>query len=123
MPFRRLAEISAALCGALSIALVLVPGLFVHLLGFDASLVGEVMARRSGVLFAPLALILWTVRDLPEGELRHNFATAVFVMMRGLALLGIGEWLAGRVGPGIFLAVAVEAVLAAFYARTLRRRG
>ena len=123
MPFRRLAEISATLCGALSIALILVPGLFEHLFGLDPSVAGEVMARRSGVLFAPLALILWTVRDLPEGELRHNFATAVFVMMSGLVLLGIGEWLAGRVGPGIFLAVAVAAVLAVLYALTLRRRG
>ena len=123
MPFRRLAEISATLCGALSIALILVSGLFEHLFGLDPSVAGEVMARRSGVLFAPLALILWTVRDLPEGELRHNFATAVFVMMSGLVLLGIGEWLAGRVGPGIFLAVAVAAVLAVLYALTLRRRG
>ncbi len=122
MPFRRLAEISAILCGVVCVALLAAPALFVHLIGFDTSLAGEVMARRSGVLFAPLALILWTVRALPDGELRRNFSTAVLVVMAGLAVLGLGEWLLGRVGHGIFLAVGIEAILATLFALSLGDR-
>ena len=121
MPFRSLALLSAFICAVLCLGLLSAPGLFADIFGLGPSVAGEVMARRAGVLFAPLALILWTIRDLPNETLRREFASAVLVMMAGLAVLGTAEWAAGRVGPGIFLAVGIETVLAVLYALALRR--
>ncbi|MCB2110899.1 MAG: hypothetical protein H6895_04495 [Defluviimonas sp.] len=116
MTFARLASLTALLCAALCIGLLAAPDAFARLFGLEPSLTGEVMARRAGILFAPLFLILRTVRGMPDEPLRRDFARAVLLMMAGLALLGVIEWQAGRVGPGIFIAVAIEAGLAALFA-------
>lgn len=117
MAFRSLTRISAALCFVLCLGLLGAPSVFTFVFGLDPSVAGEVMARRSGVLFAPLGLVLWAVQDLPPNALRRDLARAALVLMAGLATLGLIEWGFGRVGAGIFLAVSVESLLAILFAR------
>lgn len=114
--FRLTAYLAFALCAGLLIA----PGLFVTLFGLEPSLGGEVMARRAGVLFAPIGLIYLQLGKSNDPQLRRALLSAGTVLMVPMGLLGLTELLLGRAGPGILVAVAVEAVLALLYLKATR---
>jgi hypothetical protein len=109
-------------CG-LAVGLLGAPGFFASRFGLDPSVGAEVMARRAGVIFVALALLFHALRRVEEPGLQRAVARAGVVMMGGLIALGLIEWAAGRVGPGILFAVLPEAIYAALYAPIALRKG
>jgi len=114
--FRLTAYLAFALCAALLIA----PGLFSAIFGLDASTGGEVMARRAGVLFAPIGLIYLQLGASGNQQVRRALWSAGTLLMIAMALLGLTELILGRAGPGILVAVSVEVILAALYLKVTR---
>ncbi len=109
-------------CG-LALGLLVAPDFFASRFGLDPTVGAEVMARRAGVIFVALALLFQALRQVEAPGLQRAIARSGFVMMAGLIALGLIEWAAGRVGPGILFAVLPEAVFMALYAPLALRRG
>ncbi len=118
MPTPLLFRLSAALFFALCVGLLLAPGLFGAIFGLEPSVGGEVMARRAGLLFAPLGILYLQLATSEPA--RRALLSAGLVLLVTMALLGLTEWALGRVGPGIFVAVGTEAVFAALYLKAIR---
>lgn len=110
--FPLLSRITAGICLALAVAIFAAPSLFFWLFDLEPSLSGAVMARRAAVLFLAPGLLLWGLKDIARSDLaRSAIARAMAVTMLALAFLGLSEFVLGRVGPGIALAVVTEVVL------------
>ena len=108
-------------CG-LALGLLIAPDFFAGRFGLAPEVGAEVMARRAGVIFVALAMLFHALRRVEEPGLQRDISRAGFVMMAGLIALGLIEWAAGRVGPGILFAVLPEIVFAALYAPLALRR-
>ncbi|WP_432448146.1 hypothetical protein [Aliiroseovarius marinus] len=115
--YRQLSTIAAALCAVLAVVLTFAPGLIYWLFQVGAHESAGFMARRAAMLFVGLGLIAWLGRDAAPSDLRRAICTGFAIMMAGLGLLGTVEFLRGFAGPGIFLAVAAEALFAIAYWR------
>lgn len=113
---------TALLFAALCLGLLLRPQVFVAVFGLDPSVGAEVMARRSGMIFAGLAPLFLTLSGQADPGLQRGVARASFVMLAGLALLGLGELFHGRVGFGALIPVGLESGFAGLYAAVLLRR-
>jgi hypothetical protein len=112
LSFQHLSRITAILCFVLAVAIFTTPGLFFWLFHLDPATSGAVMARRAAVLFLAPGLLLWGLKDIAKSNAaRRAIAKAMAVTMLALSLLGMSELALGRVGPGIGLAVATEALL------------
>ncbi len=117
MNFRLTTTLAAIVCAMLSLTLLVVPGLIFWLFQLDANVATEVMARRAGVLFFGLTILTYGLRDLPEGKPRQTVALGIGATMFLLAILGLIEFVMGRIGPGVFLAIAAELAFTALFAR------
>jgi hypothetical protein len=105
----------AGLLAALSATHLLTPGLMTWLFGIAPDVSAHVMARRAGVLFFLLACLFFIVRSADAAPLRRRISGVTAAAMGGLAVLGLVEFLFGRVGPGILLPVAAETGIAALF--------
>lgn len=121
MSFRHATLLSFLIAGVLTLLLLLVPGVVFWLFGLDQTEAATVMLRRCGVLFAGIAILLWGARRA-KGATQVVFARGMVVMMGGMAILGLAEFLADRVGPGVFVAMTIETLLAVAYLPYIRRR-
>ncbi|MBV7377989.1 hypothetical protein [Maritimibacter dapengensis] len=121
MSFRHLTLLAFLLSCALTAGMVLFPFVFFWLFGLEQDVAATVMLRRCGMLFAGIAILLWGARRA-KGATQVVFARGMVVMMGGLALLGLTEFIAGRVGPGIFVAGVVEVAFAIGFMPYIRRR-
>ena len=83
--------------------------------GVEATAGSLILFRRIGAMYLALALMFFLGRAAAPSDLR----SAVCLVMGGaialLAGLGLFEFLARRVGPGVFRSVVAEAVLAAAF--------
>ncbi len=120
MTFRTTSSLAAFVCAALSAVLLVVPSLIFWLFQLDANIATEVFARRASVLFLGLSLMIFGLRDLPNGPAQKSVARAIALMMAALAVLGAVEFVLGRVGPGIVLAILTELAFVALFVRNLR---
>ncbi|MCA0042772.1 hypothetical protein [Celeribacter litoreus] len=114
--FRLTSALSFALCAGLLIA----PAFFGATFGLDPSVGGEVMARRAGLLFAPIGLIYLQLAGTEQKQVQRTLLSAGLLLMITMGLLGLTEWALGRVGPGILVAVLTEALFAALYVKAIR---
>lgn len=81
----------------------------------NALLVG----RRLGAVYLGMAVLLFAVRNAPASEMRTGLCLGLFIALVLLALLGVFEFKAGRVGKGILASVVLEVLLAAGFASVL----
>ena len=116
MQFKAVTRLNAILFAFLSLGLLVSPSFVVDGFGLDPSVGAEVMARRSGMIFAGVAPMLLSVSGISDTSLQQAVARSALILAAGLAVLGIVEWSAGRVGPGIMGAVGIELVFATLYA-------
>lgn len=121
MSFRHITLIAFLLSSLLTAGMLLLPAAFFRLFGLEQDVAATVMLRRSGMLFAGIAILLWGARRA-KGATQVVFARGMVVMMSGLALLGVIEFIAGRVGPGIFVSTIIEAAFAIGFLPYVRRR-
>lgn len=110
--YRIAAQCSGALCAALCVTLLFVPEAVFWLFDLAEGDTARVLAKRAGVLFLGLALILILTRLHAPNPSRRAVQTALAAMLGAMAVLGVLEWARGAVGSGIWLAVFVEILLA-----------
>ena len=110
--FRTLVLSTATISVLLCVTLLLFPGLIWWLFAIEGDASGAFVARRTSTLFMGLATLCYLSRNAPPSPLRQAIAASIAVTMTALAALGLFEFLRGVAGPGIFLAIATEALLA-----------
>jgi hypothetical protein len=112
MEFPFVARIGALIAMLLFITFAFIPVIPFTMLGVAMTPEGLLMARRMAALFLGISLILWVLRDAPDSDLRRGISLALSVSMGVLAAFGFLDWLGGRNGPGVFVALAAEAYFA-----------
>ena len=87
--------------------------------GLEANALGLLVGRRLGAAYLGIAMMLFLARSAPPSEFRSSVSIAMLAALVLLALLGLIELKAKRVGRGILVSVAAELVLAAGFATAL----
>ena len=92
------------------------------MLGVDMVPEGLLMARRMSALFLGVSLIMFFARDSDDSPLRRSVCASLSASMAALALFGLYDFVGGRVGPGIWIAIIVESYFACALAVNARGR-
>jgi FtsH-binding integral membrane protein len=121
--FRTLSTFTCALCALLALIWGLCPQWLLATWDIEYSLAVGVIARRTAILFAALAVMFYLVRNEAPSATLSALSNGFMVGCWGLAILGFCEWLNGHAGPGILLAVAVELALGLAFFQTRRMSG
>ncbi|MDE2578228.1 MAG: hypothetical protein KGL46_05435 [Hyphomicrobiales bacterium] len=119
--FRMTAIVASAICFMLAFVWLMAPHIMLALWKINAAPATLVTARRMAPLFLGIGFLLFCARDISEPAARAAIALGLTIACGGLAVLGVFELAAHNIGPGIILAVLVEAALAAAFARHTRR--
>jgi hypothetical protein len=114
-PLAMAASAASSLCLTLALLWIVAPQGLLWVWHIDASSAALLMARRGGALFLGLAVMLWRTREAIATPDRDAIAVGLSVSCAVLGALGGAEFVAGHVGAGIWLAVAVELPLAACF--------
>ena len=118
--FSKLGLLTGTVLTALSLVLLLAPGVIHWLFQIESAEATDVMSRRAAMLFAGLALIVLQTRHAPPHPLRQSISLGIAVAMGGLICVGLHDFLRGAVGVGIWLAIFVETFFASAYLRFWR---
>jgi hypothetical protein len=81
--------------------------------GIEATAGSLILFRRIGAIYLGLALIFFLGRAAAPSDLRSAVCLVTGGAIALLACLGLFEFLARRVGAGVFRSIVAEAVLAA----------
>ncbi|MEP5153026.1 hypothetical protein [Planktotalea sp.] len=117
---KSICTLAAAICAALCLTLMFIPGLIFWLFQMAHDVGGVLISRRAAMLFAGLSILAWLARDLAPSEGTRAIFISFAVAMGGLALLGVYEYIQGNVGIGIALAIAAEAFFVGAFLRLAR---
>ena len=120
--FSKLGLLTGTVLSALSLVLLLAPGVIHWLFQIESAEATDVMSRRAAMLFLGLSVMVYGARSAPPSPLRASVALGVTLCMGGLLILGVVEFARGAVGPGIWLAIVVEAFFAAAFLRFWAQR-
>lgn len=122
MRFRTLNPMAAIVLFALGTALSFLPGMLYALFGLELNPLGGFVSRRTALFMFGLGVLLVLTAQTRDHATIRAVSVAMVITMGGLAILGLGEFLRGYAGPGIFVAILTETVFAIGYARILIRR-
>lgn len=78
------------------------------------------MGRRMGALYVSLAVLFFAARSAEPSPARSAICLGAALALGLLAALGVFEFASGRAAGGILVSAAVETLLAASFARSLR---
>lgn len=120
LPYKHVSVAAALLFASLFVTLMFDPALIFWLFGIEGHGTAEFMGRRAAILFLGLATTAFLTRGEPPSALRRAVATSMFVVMAGLACLGLVEMVHGTAGTGILVAVVGEIAFASVYLRFCR---
>lgn len=121
MSFQRATTFVAIVTCLLTFGLIFAPGPVYWLFGLDGNALGDFMVKRSGVLFAGYTVLCLVARRSESGEVQRLVSLTIAVPMGLMALLGLYELLRGMAGPGILVAVAIEAFFAVIFTQQYRQ--
>lgn len=110
--FKPFALSAALLCVALALVWSVLPAVLLSLWSVPSSDAAGFLGRRMAALFLGIGVLLFRVRHAPPSPARAAVSTGLTAGCAALALLGAFELALGHAGPGILMAVAVEALLA-----------
>ncbi len=79
--------------------------------------VALLVGRRISVVYLSVALLFFWVRATTSPDVMHVLCVFAAVANGLLAALGTSEFFRGRMGPGIFVSVVVEILLAVGFGR------
>lgn len=120
MTFDLLNRIAVLIMSSLALTLFFAPGVVHWLFALEGSAALDVFTRRAAMLFAGLITLVYLAQGSNSLEAQHMVSATMLVVMFGLLVLGTVEFLRGSVGPGISLALIVEAFFAFYYFRFWR---
>ncbi|MBS1303497.1 hypothetical protein [Loktanella sp. SALINAS62] len=115
--FRFLIMFSAGLCLCLSAVLMFAPGAYVGLYLDGAAPGGAFMGRRAAPVLFGVAIIVFTLRDVPAGTHRRTVALAMAAMWGGIGLTGLWENGVGQANANAMIAALFELMLAVAFVR------
>jgi len=110
--FKALALFSSALSLFLAATWAFALKLLLPFLGAEYTTSAGILGRRYGALYFAIAVILFLSRNAETSTIRSALASGVAIGCALLALLGVVELMQGNVGPGIWIFIAFEVVLA-----------
>lgn len=123
MSFSVLNRAAAGVLVALAMALVFLPGVLYGMFGLEVNPLGGFVSRRTAMFMLGAAVLLWLTARSADAQTRRAVAVSMVVTFGGLALMGLGEFLRGFAGPGIFVAIVTETFFTFGYLRLLLRDG
>lgn len=118
--FHRLAMFTALLCFALALVWGMCPDRLLWLWNLEYSHTTGLVARRNAALFLAIGIMFYQARHAPASPLRNALTTGFSTGCLVLAVLGFGEWIGGRAGPGILLAIVTETALGLIFIQAQR---
>lgn len=121
MTFYNLTFAAAVLCAVLSAVLIFFPEIIYWVFTVPDTPTGDFLAIRAGMVFLGVSVILWGCRNEGASTLRSTISIGVIVMMAGLAVAGVYEFLRGFAGLGIWVAILIELGFAYGYLSILRK--
>ena len=113
--YKILSSAAAILALSLSVLLAFTPQFIFWLFSVTGNDASYFISRRAAIMFLGVSILAWFGRNSRDTQLRRAVCLGMGVMMSGLAVLGIGEFIRGYVGPGIFLAVTAEIMFGVSY--------
>jgi hypothetical protein len=119
MSFKTIAVITAIIGLVLGAAYLFVGKLVIGRWQIEPTDSVLLLGRRIGVLYLGLSLMFFLARSAPVSVARTALSAGFASALMILALLGIYEFTAGHVGPGILASAAIEFLLALAYIRVL----
>lgn len=117
-----MAKISSFICFCLAGVWLIEPCFLMHIWQISCDPSAEIIARRGGVLFLGLGLILYLSRHANPTQERNAIAIGMLTACSGLSLLGLYSFFTGNAGIGIWIAIITEAFLAMGFAKALKSR-
>ena len=115
MSFRTIAVVTAIVTLLLGVGYLFFGGLLVGRWQIEPTENMLLLGRRMGALYLGLSVIFFLARSAPPSFVRTALVAGGATVTIVLVVLGIYEFSAGRVGSGIFVSVAIEALLAVAY--------
>lgn len=113
---------AAVLTAGLGAAYVIAPEFMLAQWGVpEADAITIYMSRRYAVMFFGYATLLWLARDATRSPAGKAICAGGVVATTAMAVLSAWGPLSGVVGPFAWSAVAIEVVLAVFFARAWAR--
>jgi len=119
--FRQLSFAVSVLYIVLAASLIFAPNLIYWIFGLTSHASTDVLSRRAGMLFLGLSVIAFLGRSAKDSQHTQAFLFGTCVSMTGLIGVGIFEWLRANVGPGIWFAITIEAIVLFFFALAWHR--
>jgi hypothetical protein len=113
--YKTLSAITASLCIALAIFLLLIPEPIFLLFGVVGNESAYFISRRASMFFVGYAAIAFLSRNAPPSVSRQAISFGFGMSMLGFFVLGLFELLRGFAGFGILLPMTAEIVLACSY--------
>ena len=108
----RAAQLCGGLFAVLSLVLLFTPHLVPAVFELESEVSTEIIAKRAGILFVGLAYLTLSTAAHPQNATRDKIDQSIALLLVGLATLGAIEWMNGRVGLGVWMAIGVEVLLA-----------
>ncbi|GLQ28603.1 hypothetical protein [Sulfitobacter pacificus] len=121
MDFRTISRATAAIFGTLCLTLIMFPELIYWLFSLKQAEVGDILAKRAGVLFLGFSVLCFMARDAVIPDVQRVVVVTVMTAMGAMAALGIYEFWRGSVGPGIWIAILVELLISGLFYRAWRQ--
>lgn len=118
--FQVVAPITAGTCLILAMGWMWTPKLILNVFGIAYADSAIIVARRGAALFLGIGILFATAWQSHDETLRHALCAGMAVSCTLLAILGLLERSRRAAGTGIWLAIVVEAVLAAALVLVLR---
>ena len=123
LEFPWVARFAAFIASLLFVTFAFIPVIPFTMLGVAMAPEGLLMARRMSALFLGIAILLFLLRDADDSPMRRSVSAALSASMAALAAFGFLDWLGGRNGPGVFIAISVEVYFAVALGILARSRG
>lgn len=117
MRFETLAIVLAAAGLLLALGWQFAGALMLKRWRLEPNAVALLVGRRISVVYLSVALLFFWTRATTSPDVIHVLSAFAAVANGLLAALGMSEFLRGRMGPGIFVSVVVELVLAIGFGR------
>lgn len=107
--------VAAGLTLVLGIGWTFLPEAMLSVWAVQADAIGVYVARRYGGLLFGYTVLLWLARSSPSSPTRTAILAGGVVVSSIMALLSLVGLTTGLVGPGMWSAVVIEALLAAAF--------
>lgn len=112
MTFRTVATVTSILLFILGAGYLFAGGFVVGRWDLQATDEVLLVARRIGAIYLGLSVMFFMAKNAPVSAARTAITAGAVAVLSLLVVLGVVEFVAGRVGGGIFGSAAIESLLA-----------